>query len=979
MCRKGGHVCAGLAALAAQFAFAATTTAATVPSGFVDGSYVVGVPFDATAMKFAPDGRLFVAGQSGQLRVVVDGKLLATPFVTIPVDASGERGLLGVAFDPAFATNRFVYVYYTATTPTIHNRVSRFTANGNVAVPGSEHVVLDLDPLSSAVHHNGGAIHFGNDGKLYVAVGENGNGSNAQSLSTRLGKMLRVNSDGSIPADNPFYNTASGVNRAIWARGLRNPFTTALDRDTGVLFINDVGEVTYEEVNRGRSGANYGWPLAEGPSDNPDFTDPFLYYGRAEGCAITGGVFYRSATLAFPSEYHGDYFYADYCEGWIRRVDPVTGARSGFATGVTVPVDLKVGPDGALYYLSRGTGKVGRISYAAAEPPSITLQPASLTVATGQPATFSVSATGTTPLAYQWRRNGASIAGATATSYTLGSAQLTDSGAFFDVRVSNAIGAATSESAQLTVAQNSVPAASITQPLVGTTYAGGDVISYAGAGSDAEDGALPASAFTWWVNLHHDSHTHPHVLPVSGSKTGSFAIPVIGETSPNVFYRVHLQVRDSGGLTRSVTRDVQPRKSTVTLATNPTGLQLRLDGQPVTAPYSFVGVEGIHRSLEAVSPQGASGSNWVFSSWSDGGARVHTIATPVANTAYTARFVAQSAVSISIANASLYEGNSGATSAVFTVRLSAPSAAPVGVAWKTTSGTANPGSDYVAASGTLSFPAGTISRTIAVAVLGDTTLESNETFYVDLSAPTGASLADARGVGSILNDDGPGTLAFSAWAYRKTESGGIATITVTRTGGLAGGMTVRYATTNGSAVAGSDYTAAGGTLTFAAGVLALTFPVAITSDARDENDETINLSLSNPGGGAVLGTRRTAVLTIVDDDSGGTLNFSVAAYERSEDGVKATIKVVRSGGAAGGVSVDYSTSNGTASATSDYTPASGTLLFAAGQSSATFAVTIRNDALNEANETVNLELANPKGGAKLGTRAAAVLTIVDDD
>ncbi len=128
-------------------------------------------------MAFAPDGRLFVCQQGGQLRVIENGVLLSTPFVTVTVNASGERGLLGVAFDPNFATNHFVYVYYTATTPAIHNRVSRFTANGNVAVAGSETVILDLDNLSSATNHNGGAIHFGPDGKLYIAVGENANGA----------------------------------------------------------------------------------------------------------------------------------------------------------------------------------------------------------------------------------------------------------------------------------------------------------------------------------------------------------------------------------------------------------------------------------------------------------------------------------------------------------------------------------------------------------------------------------------------------------------------------------------------------------------------------------------------------------------------------------------------------------------------------------------------------------------------------------
>ena len=232
MRRKPGRARARIAVLAALFMVVAAAPAATVPDGFVDGIYVR-VPSDATAMKFARDGRLFIAQQSGKLRVVQNGTLLATPFLTVSVNSSGERGLLGIAFDPNFATNRFVYVYYTATRPVIHNRVSRFTANGNVAVPGSEVVLLNLNPLSSATNHNGGAIHFGNDGKLYIAVGDNVNGANAQTLGNLFGKILRLNRDGTIPADNPFFAQASGVNRAIWARGLRNPFTTAFQYSTG--------------------------------------------------------------------------------------------------------------------------------------------------------------------------------------------------------------------------------------------------------------------------------------------------------------------------------------------------------------------------------------------------------------------------------------------------------------------------------------------------------------------------------------------------------------------------------------------------------------------------------------------------------------------------------------------------------------------------------------------------------------------------
>src|SRR5688572_8455580 len=170
------------AALLFTTAFTIASPAATLPTGFAETALTSSLS-SATAMAIAPDGRIFVCQQGGSLRVIKNGALLSQPFLTVTVNALGERGLLGVAFDPNFATNNFVYVYYTATTPAIHNRVSRFTANGDVAVGGSEMILLDLNNLSSATNHNGGALHFGNDGKLYVAVGENANGSNAQTLS----------------------------------------------------------------------------------------------------------------------------------------------------------------------------------------------------------------------------------------------------------------------------------------------------------------------------------------------------------------------------------------------------------------------------------------------------------------------------------------------------------------------------------------------------------------------------------------------------------------------------------------------------------------------------------------------------------------------------------------------------------------------------------------------------------------------------
>ncbi|MDX6529786.1 MAG: hypothetical protein QOH41_2076 [Blastocatellia bacterium] len=443
-----------LAIIAASFlllGFSLTGAAATLPSGFVETQ--IGGLSSPTAMEFAPDDRLFVCLKGGSLRVIKNGVLLATPFVTLTVDSAGERGLLGIAFDPNFATNNFVYVYYTVPGSSSHNRVSRFTANGDVAVAGSETVLLNLDNLSGAGNHNGGAIHFGPDGKLYIAVGENANGSNSQTLANLLGKVLRISSDGTIPTDNPFFNT-TGARKEIWALGLRNPFTFAFQPGTTRMFINDVGETTWEEIDDGIAGSNYGWPITEGPTSDPRFRAPLFAYGHGStsttGCAITGGTFYNPATGQFPSSYTGKYFFADLCSGWIRVLDPANNSAVDFASGISSPVDLKVSADGSLYYLAIGSSSVFKIQYSPAIP-VITTHPANQTATQGQPATFSVSASGTATLNYQWQKNMTNISGANSSSFIISATAFVDDGAKFRCVVTNGFGAATSQEATLTV------------------------------------------------------------------------------------------------------------------------------------------------------------------------------------------------------------------------------------------------------------------------------------------------------------------------------------------------------------------------------------------------------------------------------------------------------------------------------------------------------------------------------------------------
>ena len=204
--------------------------------------------------------------------------------------------------------------------------------------------------------------------------------------------------------------------------------------------------------------------------------------------------------------------------------------------------------------------------------------------------------------------------------------------------MSNASGSATSNSATLTVLANVAPTGTITAPANGTSYRGGQTFTFSGTGTDPEDGTLPASAFTWRVDFHHDDHTHPFLAPTSGITSGTFTIADRGETSANVFYRVILTVRDSAGLTHTSSVDVRPLTSVVSIESNVPSAQLTLDGMPITAPFTFTGVEGVIRTLGVVTPQTSGGTSYEFVSWSDGGAATHEIVTPNDDTTFTALF-----------------------------------------------------------------------------------------------------------------------------------------------------------------------------------------------------------------------------------------------------------------------------------------------------------------------------------------------------
>jgi glucose/arabinose dehydrogenase len=308
-----------------------------IASGLSSPLYLTAPPADQS--------RLFVVEQTGTIRIIKDGALLATPFLDVSgeITSGGEQGLLGMAFDPNYAsTGRFV-VHYTDKSGNTHLSMFTVSSNPDVADPASEQVILTAQqPFSN---HNGGQVLFGPDGFLYLGLGDGGSEGDpqgrGQDRSDLLGSILRIDVHGaapySVPPDNPFVGQ-SGIQPEIWSYGLRNPWRFSFDRATGDLYVADVGQDSYEEVDvmpaasGAGKGANFGWNIMEGKHcynaascDQNGLTLPVYEYTHGEGCSITGGYVYRGAALP---ALQGLYFFADFCQGWIRSFRYQAGAAT---------------------------------------------------------------------------------------------------------------------------------------------------------------------------------------------------------------------------------------------------------------------------------------------------------------------------------------------------------------------------------------------------------------------------------------------------------------------------------------------------------------------------------------------------------------------------------------------------------------------------------------------------------------------------
>lgn len=327
-----------------------------------------------------------------------------------------------------------------------------------------------------------------------------------------------------------------------------------------------------------------------------------------------------------------------------------------------------------------------------------------------------------------------------------------------------------------------------------------------------------------------------------------------------------------------------------------------------------------------------------------------------------------------------YQVSENGGSVVIAVRRTGDTTGPATVQFATSDGTATAGDDYTPNAGTLTFAPGQSLATFTVAVLADAVCDGDETVQLTLTNPGGGSVLGARDAAVLTILDPAACVNFSAPTYEVRENGGAAQVTVNRSGSGAGTVTVRFSTADGTATAPADYTAVlGRTVTFLPGVRNVTVSIPVVNDAILEGVETLNLALADVQGAAVLGVRSTATLDILDEDVGGVIQFSTAVYTVAEGGGSATIAVVRTGSTAAGATVQYATSDGTATAGTDYTAELGTLTFGAGQTRRTFTVPINADADPEGVETVTLTLSNPGPNATttLGARRTAVLRIVD--
>jgi glucose/arabinose dehydrogenase len=616
------------------------------PVGFATESYATidGTP---TGIDFTPDGRVLVSTKDGQVRVLrADGTWAPAPALDLgaTVCTAFERGLESVIADPQFATNNFIYIYYTwagtdnsCTDNTREShRVVRYTLNAANVASAPQIILQNID--SPAGNHNGGNLDFGADGKLYVSVGDGGNTpARSRSLRNLNGKILRINADGGIPADNPFYNEPGavacgntafasgseqgGICREIFAYGLRNPFKFAFKQNSNTFYINDVGQSNWEEISVGAAGADYGWNVREGfcatgTDDNcgappAGMTNPIYAYNHSAGCSINGGAFVNAD---WPAPYGNAYFFGDWCRQDIYRLVPPAGAgaytRSVFHIGASGGLlALRYDPKTKALYYTQGSGRVSRLRYTG---PSTNRAP--VAVATGSPlsgplplnVTFGGGASSDPDgdaLTYGWTfGDGSPASNAISPTNTYNT-----KGVFTATLIVTDAKGLASAPVTLRLTPGNLPPTVTLQSALPDAVRVGEVLTLAVNAIDAEDGSLPATAVSWRVSLVHISEANPssrHMHPfVTRDGVATITMTMPGPEDLDAarfsFIEVVVSAKDSLNLSGAFSDTVQPLRVPLTLRSEPDGLLIRANERVFTATAVITGWHGMSLTLGA--------------------------------------------------------------------------------------------------------------------------------------------------------------------------------------------------------------------------------------------------------------------------------------------------------------------------------------------------------------------------------------------
>jgi glucose/arabinose dehydrogenase len=670
---------------------AAPGAAAELAGGFSDEAVATfGTGEIPTALSSTPDGRVLVGLKTGTLHIVENGTLRSQPALTLnSICTEGERGLESVTIDPAFVTNNHIYVFYSAPTAgscnTVINRVVRYTLVNNQALTPT--VILDQIPTGGA-YHNGGDLHFGADGLLYVSVGDGGSvlgggpnaagNTNARNRAILNGKILRITSDGAIPTGNPYvstpgsvicggkaYNLNGGWCQETFAWGLRNPFKFAFKPGTNEFMINDVGQNTYEEINAGALGADYGWNLREGNCAPGSTTNcsalsgasaPLLAIDHNGFCSVTGAAFSDSS---WPAPYAGEYFFGDYCGRSIYRLTRVNGVygKETFHTptdsGGIVALHYDA-PSRALYYTLASTSSASvvrriRATGAANRAPQAA---AAMTALSGN-ASLSVqfsSAGSSDPdgdaLTYEWQFNDGSAAVADANPIHTFNANGTYS---VTLTVRDPQNLASAPSTVRVYVGNAAPQPLIEAPGNAQTFSVGELLTLRGSANDAEDGVLGDANLAWNVLLQHVPEGQPnnrHTHPFFKGSGRAVALPPMPQpedldATRYSYLEIQLTATDRSGQARTITQTLQPRRAALTLASQPSGLKITANDMAFVAPVALSSWEGMSLTLRADDPQRLNGSEWRFAGWSNitpASARSVGLIAPASATTYLATF-----------------------------------------------------------------------------------------------------------------------------------------------------------------------------------------------------------------------------------------------------------------------------------------------------------------------------------------------------